>query len=376
MDTPSPPYPPLDNGELPYWVAWAHLAIPAAVVWKIFDAIGSARTAWTASADRLRAAGVSASLAVTIERQRPEIDPETAFQRVAGAGLSLCTFHDPDYPPLLKHIHDPPIALFYRGRLTELGPTIAIVGTRRASDYGLQVTWELASALAKVGLTVVSGLALGVDTAAHKATLEVKGRTLAILGGGADAPTLYPPSNRALADAIAASDGAVLSEYPPGTPPLPYRFPERNRIIAGLSLGTIVTEAPIKSGALITARVAAEENREVFAVPGRIIDVNAAGPNRLLYTGATLVRNADDVLAALNIETATARQPFAESGLTSEENPEAAILACLQEPLNRDELQRKSLLPTATLAATLTLLEIQGAVRKLPSGKIFRANGR
>ena len=286
MDHPATPHPPLADDELPYWVAWTHLAVATADLWKIIDAIGSLRAAWTASADQLRTAGISPSLAASIERQRPDIDPKTAFNRVAEAGLSLCTFHDPNYPPLLKQIHDPPIVLFYRGRIADLGPTVAIVGTRRASDYGLQVTWELASNLARAGLTIVSGLALGVDTAAHKATLAVKGRTLAVLGGGADVPTLYPPSNRALAGAIAASGGAVLSEYPPGTPPLPYRFPERNRIIAGLSLGTIVTEAPVKSGALITARVAAEENREVFAVPGRITDVNAAGPNRLLDTGA------------------------------------------------------------------------------------------
>lgn len=368
-DAPAITQPPATAERL-FAAAWAYLQLDPADLAKITGNFATFRDAWHADAAALCGCGVSARTAAGIGERRRAIRPENLVAQLDRAGLRLCTIVDPDYPPLLKRIHDPPPALFYRGRIATLGPTLAVVGTRRASDYGQQVTAQLCRPLAAAGITIVSGLALGVDTIAHRTALEAGGRTVAVLGGGADDATLYPPANRKLAGAIAAAGGAVVSEYPPATAPLPYRFPQRNRVIAGMSLGTLVIEAPQKSGALITARAAIEENREVLAVPGRISDENAAGPLELIATGATMVRNAADVCAALGLDlpAGPARAAAARPA------DHAAVLAALAQPLPREALQQRCKLAPPQLSSALTQLEVSGAIRRLPSGKFYRTD--
>lgn len=360
---------PPATAERPYAAAWAYLQLDPADLTHITANFASLRDAWHANVQALCGCGVSPRVAAGIGERRRAIQPDELVGQLDHTGLHLCTIVDPDYPPLLKRIHDPPLALFYRGRIAELGPTLAVVGTRRASDYGQQVTAQLCRPLAAAGITIVSGLALGIDTVAHRTALEAGGRTVAVLGGGADDATLYPPANRKLAEAIAAAGGAVVSEYPPATAPLPFRFPQRNRIIAGMSLGTLVVEAPQKSGALITAKIALEENREVLAVPGRISDENAAGPLDLLAAGAVLVRTAADVADALGLELSTTTSP------RSTDTPQqSSVLANLSQPCSREELQHSLGWPPQALSAVLSQLEIDGSVRRLPSGKFYRTD--
>lgn len=357
--------------ELPYWIAWAALQLPpedGLQAWKHF---GKLSEAWSADRAALQAANISLTTTATLLSERSQVDIDSLVGKIADAGMSVCTLEDPDYPPLLSRIHRPPLVLFYRGRIANLGPTVAVVGTRQASDYGLQMAWEISRELAAAGITIISGLALGIDTRAHQATLTANGKTVAVLGGGADARTVYPPSNRKLAETVIAQGGAVISEYPPGTLPLPYRFPERNRIIAGIARGTLVIEAPYKSGALITAKIAAEENRDVFAVPGRVTDANAAGPLALIASGATPVTNAADITSALGL---ALPKPKTHSEIFPAEphTPAGIILALLSEPLQREELQRTCHLAPDVLSATLTVLEVNGAIQRLPSGKFYR----
>ncbi len=210
--------------------------------------------------------------------------------------MYLVLMDDKDYPPLLKEIHSPPIALFVRGTLENIRKPLAVVGTRKCSTYGKQITRTLVSELAKEGISIISGLAYGIDASAHYATLQASGNTIAVLGSGCDENTITPAPHRKLAQQIVESGGAVISEYPPGTHPTKYSFPERNRIISGISIGTLVIEAPEKSGALITSDFALNQNREVFAVPHNITNINGAGTNELIKKGSHVVTNSRDIL--------------------------------------------------------------------------------
>jgi len=272
-----------------------------------------------------------------------------------------------NYPKLLREIYNPP-NLYVRG---EIKPSdvkaIAIVGTRKLSAYGKQVAPLIVQALARAGLTIVSGLALGIDTLAHKAALDIGGRTIAVLGGGIDDKTIFPPFNTNLAKQILKSkQGAVISEWPPGTAPLPTYFPQRNRIISGLSLAVVVIEAPIKSGALITARLAIEQNRDVFAIPGSILSKTSEGCNYLIANSqAKLVTSAEQILEELNL---TKRIPFI-SALHSEQikgdnKEEEIILSALSyEPIHINELSQKTCLQISQLNSLLSIMDIKGKVK-------------
>lgn len=372
----SPSLGPLSPTERAYGMAWASLtALTAAECWRLWSHCGTLEAAWQAAAHTLGQAGLSPGTVAAITTQRPTINVATIGERTARAGVSVAAITDQAYPPRLKQIHDPPLVLFYRGQLAGPDVSLAIVGTRRASDYGRQVAWELSRELAGLGVTIVSGLALGIDTEAHRGALAAGGRTLAVLGGGVDAASLYPPANRPLAESI-LQHGAVLSEFPPGTAPLPFRFPQRNRVIAGITLGTLVVEAPVKSGAMITAKIAAEQNREVMVVPGRITDPTAAGTNALLAQGAMVVRSAADVIEALGLE--LQRPPASGSTEVRDAppgSPEAAVLGHLGQPTSREALARLTQLPAAALSVALTRLEVQGLIRRLESGKLLRTQG-
>ena len=285
---------------------------------------------------------------------------ERADAEIAAAGrlgVSIVGLDDEDYPSLLRRTFDPPPVLYVRGRLADGDgtPAVAVVGARAATPLGTSLAAAIARDLASWGVTVVSGLARGIDTAAHEGALQGRGRTVAVLGSGLD--RMYPKENAGLADRI-ASTGAVVSEFPLGTPPRPEHFPRRNRVIAGWAQATVVVEAAARSGALNTARYAAEEGRDVLAVPGHPSQTASAGTNQLIRDGAGLVRHAGDVAAEIGLEVPATPAP-------SPADPLLRALAT-DAPVTLEELKARSGLETAALLARLTELELQDAVRRLP----------
>lgn len=267
-----------------------------------------------------------------------------------------------NYPKLLKEIKNPPEVLFYIGEIKSKENCFAIVGTRRYSAYGKQVALEIAGDLAEAGLTIVSGLAPGIDTFSHQAVVERKGRTIAVLGTGLDEKSIYPKSNLDLAKKIIETGGCLISEYPAGTRGTKFTFPQRNRIISGLSLGILVVEAKEKSGSLITANHAFSQKRKAFAIPGQIYSSNSRGPNLLIKKGGKLVENATDILKELNLP-ALKSESKQIRGETEEENLILEILK--EEGLEIDKIIEKTNLPAALIARTLAILEIRGKVRNL-----------
>lgn len=297
------------------------------------------------------------------------------IEKAEKSNIKLVTFEDDLYPEGLRHINAAPLVLYIKGNITEIDRySVSIVGSRKATVYGLQIADRLSQELALSGLTIVSGMAMGVDTTSHKGALKAKGRTLAVLGSGLDVP--YPASNRALMDSIAAS-GAVISEFPFGTPPLRENFPRRNRIISALSLGVIVVEGAPGSGSLITVKYALEQGKEVFAVPGNINSRNSKGPNGLIKNGAKLVENAEDVIEELSLQI---KGIIREEKLQHElpmpkmSGDESMIYDCLRdEPKHIDRIIRGIDIPTGRALSTLLNLELRGIVRQA-EGKIFSLN--
>jgi len=280
----------------------------------------------------------------------------------------LYTLWDDDYPAMLRNIHTPPVMLFTRGEvLEEDRRSVAIVGARSATEYGKRIAYDLGYGLGSMGLTVVSGLARGIDSFAHKGALDAGGRTLAVLGCGPD--LAYPPENRSLMESIVHS-GAVISEFPPGTTPNPRHFPRRNRVIAGLSLGVVVVQASMKSGALITASRALEQGKEVMAVPGPVNARVSKGPHSLIKQGAALVEDPDDVLAALGEPLITQQPPkhIDMPKLTDEEQDLLSIMGT--DPVHIDTLCNLTGHPSGILLARLLELELKGVVKQL-AGKQF-----
>jgi len=288
-------------------------------------------------------------------------------------GVDIITSHDEAYPVSLRQIYDPPPLLFVRGRVTEVDEhVLGIVGTRRVSSYGRRMTERFCSALCAAGITIVSGLARGVDTIAHRTALAQKGRTVAVLGSGLDIP--YPPENLPLMEQITTS-GAVISEYPMGTAPDATNFPQRNRIISGMSNGVLIVEAGESSGALITARYALEQDREVFAVPGPLTCEGSRGTNKLIKEGtAKLVEDVGDILeelgpaAVLNIPSHAEIREAPAFSLAPEEKQLYKIIS--ETPQHIDRLATSSSLPSSTILNMLLNLELKGAIRQLP-GKMF-----
>ena len=294
-------------------------------------------------------------------------------ERAARSGVFLLSCDDPRYSFLLRTIHDPPVLLWCRGDVACLNqPAAALVGSRSASSYGRKVSFMLAKQLAQTGLTVVSGLAEGIDGHAHAGALTASGKTVAVLGCGID--IIYPRFHKKLYEQVAAA-GLIVSEYPLGTPPEGFRFPARNRIISGLSLGTVVVEAAARSGALITARMALEQNREVFAVPGRIDSPQSQGPHRLLQQGAHLVHSFDDILAELPAASLRAVVPDKKNALPeglSAEEQKLLLLLPQSASIDIEELMEKSGLPAGQLHGLLLDLELKGLLRQLPGQQYER----
>ncbi len=328
----------------------------------LIDAFGDVERAWHAPAEMLARVGLDRRSLENLLETRARVDLDRELQRVAAVGAHVLTWEDEAYPRLLAEIPDPPPVLYVRGELKpEDAWAVAVVGTRRASTYGREVTRRLVTVLAQSGVTIVSGLARGIDAVAHQTALEAGGRTIAVMGCGID--LVYPPEHRDLARRL-VGQGALVTEYPPGTPPEPGNFPPRNRIISGLSLGVLITEAGRDSGALITADYAAEQGRDVFAVPGSILSAGCAGTNRLIQDGAKPVLDAADILQELNL-TMVAEQKEARQALPTTET-EARLLAHLSaEPVHVDDLTRAVGLPIAEVTSTLALMELKGMVRQV-----------
>jgi len=319
------------------------------------------RDAWRASEGELAAAGLDARTAQAIARGRAEGDPEAEIDRLHTAGVQAFAKVDPAYPSRLREIDDAPPVLYVRGVLTpddDWG--VAVVGTRRATAYGRQATGELTRGLSAAGVTVVSGLARGVDTIAHRTAIDSGGRTIAVLANGLD--TIYPPENRRLAEEI-ATQGALVADYPLGTKPRADFFPRRNRILSGLSLGTLVVEGDFKSGAMITAKYATEQNREVFAVPGSIFSPQSRGPLGLIRDGANPVSSAQDILEALNLARLGAQMDFGRAAPPASDEERTLMGALTRDPQHIDEVARRSGLAAAVVSGTLALLELKGLVR-------------
>ncbi len=333
---------------------------------------GSRAAAWQApkpDLHRVPALGPKALEALESSRRGP--DALAAARRELDSfearGIAMLLPEDPAYPPLLREIPDPPAALFMRGQLGAHGPRVALVGTRAASAYGLRTARRLAAELAERGVTVVSGLAIGIDAAAHAGALEA-GVTLAVLGSGVD--QVHPACNRRLARQIVDGGGGLLSEYPPATPPAPGQFPARNRIVSGMCHATVVVEAPLRSGALITADLALEQGREVMAVPGGIDQVQSAGALALLSQGAKLVTGVEDILAEIPAAAPRPPRPRMPRDLPPEE---ARVLEALGEtPRHADQVVSATGLPAAVVTGLLLVLELKAFVVQLPGNTYIR----
>jgi DNA processing protein len=328
---------------------------------RLMEKLGSPEVAWKARPTQLADAGLDRRVVESLVSVRGQIDLGREMEKLRRLGVQVVTLEDGEYPRPLQNIADPPPILYVKGSISlddEL--SVAIVGTRRPTAYGRQAAEIFARGLVDNGVTVVSGLAKGIDTFAHRAALDGGGRTIAVLGSGLD--IIYPSENRRLAAEI-AERGALVSEFPLGTQPDGINFPRRNRIISGLSLASLIVEAGEASGALITAEFALEQGREVYAVPGNIFSPASRGPNRLISEGAKPICGMEDLLEGLKLESAvqhsTARKAIPES------ESEVAVLRCLShEPLHIDEIRRAACLPISTVSSALTMLELKGLARQ------------
>ena len=344
-----------------YWIGFSLVkGIGAVRFQRVLDRFGSAQTAWYAKPAELAEAGLGLKLIERLVAVRESVDLSRVWEQAQSKGIQVLTWMDPEYPERLKEIEQSPPVLYVHGEVsTEDVWAVAIVGTRRVTPYGRQVTEEIASFLAANEITVVSGLARGIDSIAHKAALNAGGRTLAVLGSGVD--RIYPPENRALAEQM-ISQGAIISDYAPGTPPDSSNFPPRNRIISGLSLAVIVIEAGETSGALITAEFAAGQGRDVFAVPGNILAPQSKGTNKLIQNGAHPLLSARDLLAVLELsrigQHKTARK------ILPADDVEARLLEVMStEPIHIDEIRNQTSLPVEKVSASLVMMELKGMVR-------------
>jgi DNA processing protein len=359
--------------DIKYWLGFNLVnGIGPAKLQALLDYYGDLGAAWQASEEQLQRIGLDKRAIATFQEVRTTVDLEGYAARVAAAGIDVLTWQSERYPRLLREVAASPPVLYVAGKLQEMDSwAVAVVGTRRVTPYGRQITRELVAGLARSNVTIVSGLARGIDGIAHKTALEVGGRTIAVLGSGL--ASIYPPEHRSLAKEIVENgQGVVVSEYALDTPPDAKNFPPRNRIISGLSLGTIVVEAGERSGALITANFAAEQNREVFAVPGNINSQASRGPNQLIQQGAKLVLGVEDVLEELNLTMVT--QQVAVQMALPESQEEAALLAHLSpQPVHVDDLTRTTGLSSAQVGSTLALMELKGMVQQVGGMKYVLA---
>lgn len=358
----------MDANELIYWLAWNRVAgVGSSRFYKLLEEFGSMESAWKADSDQIQAIiGERAAIAWKNELRKGDLEAE--LRKAESYQFQIYCYTDPDYPALLKKIPDPPPVLYCHGAF-HYGDdvAVAIVGTRNPSPLGSYHARILATELSDQGLTIVSGMARGIDSEAHRGALDAEGRTIAVLGCGLN--ICYPRENQRLMEEI-AEHGAVVSEFPLGTPPLSRNFPARNRIISGLSLGVVVVEATDDSGSLITAGFALEQGRDVFAVPGSVGFEGSKGPHKLIRQGAKLVENSRDILEDLAIPyLAVEEMSVARTDLLND--AEKAVYHCLtREPVHIDQIIRTSRLGSAQVNSVLIQLELKGLVKHFP-GQLY-----
>lgn len=349
---------------------------------KIFQHFGSPSRAWKASVGEFfQIEGFTQSFSEQIARARDKINPVESWEELVKKDISILTIEDPDYPELLKEIYDPPLLIYYQGDVGALNTkSLAIVGSRRHTLYGKEIARKFAAQLCGFDVIIVSGMARGIDTWAHEGALEAGGKTVAVLGCGLD--ICYPPENRDLKERI-REKGIIISEFPPGTSPMAQNFPRRNRIISGLSLGTLVVEAGEKSGALITAEFALEQGREVFAIPGSVSSPYSKGCHRLIKEGAKLVEKVEDILEELPFLPEKKDKLFYQQQSIFKGNPghqgqhqicqdEKILLENIPyEPVSLEDIIQLSQMPPSKVNFLLLELELKGIIKQLP-GKYFR----
>lgn len=333
----------------------------------ILDYFKDPKLAWQTQPSEIRKLGIPQTVVDLFLETRKKLEPEKYAQTIRKSNINWLTIFDENYPKLLSQIYDPPIVLYYKGQIRNWNDSaIAIVGTRKMTSYGAVVTEQFTKQLVFSGLTIVSGLALGVDAQAHATAVRENGQTWAILGSGVN--QIYPAQNKELALKIIQGHGAIISEFPPDYPSLPGNFPSRNRIIAGLSLAVVVTEAASDSGSLITAKLAVESGREVFAVPGPVTSTLSKGPIDLIKQGAKAVFEPQEILEDLGISGNNAKNPRIRNDSEFSEE-EKKVLGCLENEIRHiDEIGRLLNFPSSKISALLLKMEISGLVQNLGSG--------
>ncbi|HKY53472.1 MAG TPA: DNA-processing protein DprA [Anaerolineales bacterium] len=346
-----------------YWIGFNLIkGIGAVRMQALIQYFGDLEAAWNAAPAELAKARLGKNLIERVVQARAGVDLDKLWEKIEKQGIKILTWQDEAYPQRLKEIDQPPPVLYIRGEyLPDDLFAVAIVGTRRVTPYGRQITEELSAFLAANGITVISGLARGVDAVAHQSTLKAGGRSIGVLGSGVD--KIYPPEHRGLAEKM-MEHGAIISDYAPGTPPDASNFPPRNRIISGLSLAVVVIEAGETSGALITAEFAAEQGREVFAVPGSILAPQSKGTNKLIQNGALPLLSVNDLMQALDL-TRVGEHKAARKIIPADET-EARLMNVLgSEPVHVDEIRNQTELPIEKVSAALALMELKGMVRQV-----------
>jgi len=352
----------LDAANKKFWVGFSRVKGIGAVRTKLLlDYFKDPAAAWNASEQQLREAGLGLKVSQAFIENRKNIDLEREIEQIQESGIHIITLEDGDYPKRLLSIEFPPPVLYVKGSIQERDEyAVAVVGTRHVTSYGRQVAGELGRYLAQNNVTVISGLARGIDAVAHQAALDAGGRTLAVLGSGGD--VIYPPEHRALAGRV-IENGALISDYYPGTPPEGVNFPPRNRIISGLSMAAVIVEAGERSGAMITAEFAASQGREVFAVPGSIYAIRSKGANRLIRDGALPLLDFSELLEALNLtqidEYRYAKQVLPENDI------ELLLTETLKnEPMHIDEIKAAMGLPMEKISAALVMMKLKGLIKE------------
>lgn len=371
------------KNDLKFWIWLSSLTnIPVAKRKQILDFYEAPENLWKVEYKALAANPlINKKYVEIILDQKRRDECSYIHEKLLKSNVKILTIHDERYPRLLKDIYDPPLVLYCKGKMKKTEPCIAIVGSRRATSYGVDTATKLAYEISKYGIAVVSGMARGIDTAAHKGALRGQGRTIAVLGCGID--IVYPQENKKLMSEI-IEDGAVISEYLPGVAPLAYNFPARNRIISGLSRGVVVVEANEGSGSLITADFAMEQGREVFAVPGNIDRPNSWGTNRLIKEGAAVILDTRDILEELNlfIHVQSLNEAYNEDNTISnaltnskilleglENNERKVAIKLLHGTMHIEKISVECNIDASELAALLIVMELKGIVERLPGEK-------
>ena len=367
-----PPFSDLPSDR--YWIAFSSIeSIDSAFILRLYNYFGDIETAYKAPEREFQNIdGLSVKKAQNFVEARKNLDIEKVFNEVEKRSIGFLTFEDENYPQMLKEIYNPPAVLYYKGDLNRINfdKTLAVVGSRKSSTYAKDALKLILSGLKNTDITIVSGLAAGIDTAAHNLAIEFGLKTVGVIASGFD--YTYPASNKKLYEDIESEHGVIFSEYYPTFEPLKYRFPQRNRIVSGLSYGTLVAEASLKSGALITANLTLEQGRELMCIPGMITNPNTQGIYKLLKNGATLVTEANDILNTLDWEVQKQQNLDLKSTLELSED-ETKVLSHLEvEEKNFDELQTLTNMDVETLLTNLTLLELKGIIKKIDGDRYKR----